>query len=431
MLVVYTERPTARTTYMVRHLFERMLGWRLTMTSSQEEFRSANGPKLSYSVDPIAGAYHVPLSGALDPGRSPLPVPIYGRRQGMVVLYPMAADDFDVFAAIFHLLSLSEEYSTQQEDEHGRVMSTALSLVANQLERVPVVDQWALWLARELNSLFPSLGQPARHYRHVLSVDIDNGLKYAARSWYRTVGAAGRDLIGGRGRQFTARTRVVIGAEPDPFLRVPEQLAGVRRSVDRCMAFLLVRGEQPNDHSARPDHPLFKALVRNLRQHAELGLHPSYESSRHPERIRMERELLATISSQPIMFSRQHFLRWSIPDTLRELVALGFTEDHTLGFSDRPGFRAGTCTPFPWYDLEREAETTLMLWPFACMDSALCEKMKLTGADALVEFKRMADAVRAVNGTFVSVWHDRYLSGDAPNEGWPQVMEQLVEHARS
>jgi hypothetical protein len=65
------------------------------------------------------------------------------------------------------------------------------------------------------------------------------------------------------------------------------------------------------------------------------------------------------------------------------------------------------------------------------MDSALHEKAGLTADTALDEFKRMADSVRAVNGTFVSVWHDRYLSGDTPYEGWPEVMTKLVEHARS
>ncbi len=431
MLLVYIERPSHRTTYVVRHVFERMLGWRAAYTSSLEEFSNASGPKVSYSLKPVEGAYHVPLSGALDAALPPMDVPIISQRQGMMVLYPMTDDNFDVFASIFHLLSLSEEYSPRKVDEHGRVASNALSLVYYDLERVPVVDHWALWLARVLNDLFPALEQPARNYRQVLTVDIDNGLKYAARSWYRTLGAAGRDLIGGRGHQFISRTRVVLGVEPDPFLRVPEQLAAVRRSVDRCIAFLLVRGERLNDHAARPAHPLFKALVRDYRQHAELGLHPSYESSQQTERIRMERELLATIALQPVTLSRQHFLRWSLPATLRELLVVGFTEDHTLGFSDRPGFRAGTCTPFPWYDLEREQETALMIWPFACMDSALHEKMGLSPDEALDEFKRMADAVRAVNGTFVSVWHDRYISGDPPHDGWPEVMKKLVEHARS
>ncbi len=76
-------------------------------------------------------------------------------------------------------------------------------------------------------------------------------------------------------------------------------------------------------------------------------------------------------------------------------------------------------------------KTPLMLWPFACMDSTLHEKLGLGPDAALNEFKRMTDTVRAVNGTFVSVWHDRYLSGDTPYEGWPEVMKKLVEYARS
>ena len=108
MLLVYTERPSPRTAYVVRHVFERMLGWRTALTSSPEEFLSASGPKLSYTVNAIEGAYHVPMSGALDVGSALMAVPNYGRRQGMVVLYPMAEEGFDVFASIFHLLSLAE-----------------------------------------------------------------------------------------------------------------------------------------------------------------------------------------------------------------------------------------------------------------------------------------------------------------------------------
>ncbi len=43
----------------------------------------------------------------------------------------------------------------------------------------------------------------------------------------------------------------------------------------------------------------------------------------------------------------------------------------------------------------------------------------------------VSDSVRAVNGTFVSVWHDRFLSGYGIWQGWPEAMQQVVEHARS
>jgi hypothetical protein len=43
----------------------------------------------------------------------------------------------------------------------------------------------------------------------------------------------------------------------------------------------------------------------------------------------------------------------------------------------------------------------------------------------------MSDAVRNVKGTFVSVWHDRYLSGHREFAPWPKVVEQVVQHAKA
>ena len=101
-----------------------------------------------------------------------------------------------------------------------------------------------------------------------------------------------------------------------------------------------------------------------------------------------------------------------------------------MGLSDRAGFRAGTCSPFPFYDLITEAETTLMVHPFAVMDSALCYKMGLDPQEAATEAKRMVDAVRRVQGTFISVWHERFLSDYGDEKGWGGLAEEVITYAR-
>ncbi|HRH39752.1 MAG TPA: polysaccharide deacetylase family protein, partial [Flavobacteriales bacterium] len=179
------------------------------------------------------------------------------------------------------------------------------------------------------------------------------------------------------------------------------------------------------------DHPVFVQLLKRLASVSEIGLHPSYESSRDERIIARERERLGTVTGRPIHTTRQHFLRWRMPDTFRALIVNGFTEDHSIGFSDRIGFRAGTCTPFPWYDLERDEETPLMLHPFAVMDSALANRTGDGMQKAISDMKHLSGAVREVNGTFVSVWHDRFLSGHEEFKGGPEAMRELVDHAQA
>lgn len=430
MLLVNLERPSLRARYIARHVFERMLGWPIEFTTSAEAFRASNGPKLSYGAMPIEGAFHVPSSGALGTMEGGTHEPAYRGTGADLVLFPVG-DGSDVFAACFYLLALIEEYGVDDTDAHDRPKTSRLLAVRQGAERIPLVDRWALRLAEDLRRRFPELPEPRRAYRHVLTVDVDNGLKYAGRSFKRALGASFKELVRGDVAGLRERWQVRRGAKADPYVRFADEFAACADDTDRVVAFILARGEDVFDHGADIDHPAYRELIKRLATFGEIGLHPSYGSSRTTVLVDAERHQLQHASSRAVHLSRQHFLRWRIPETLRHLNDTGFTEDHTLGFSDRIGFRAGTCTPFPWYDLEREQETALMLWPFAAMDSALSEKMGRTAEQALDGMKELANAVRAVDGTFVSVWHDRYLSGHKQFAPWPGVLRQLVQHARA
>ena len=71
-----------------------------------------------------------------------------------------------------------------------------------------------------------------------------------------------------------------------------------------------------------------------------------------------------------------------------------------------------------------------MLHPFAVMDSALIEQQQLDPDGVFKTMAAMSDAVRAASGCFISVWHDRYLSGHREFAPWPKVFERVMEHAK-
>ncbi len=436
MLLVHLDQPSPRAHYIARHLFERMLGWPITFTASLEEFRSANGPKLNYGAIAIDGAFHVPCSGWLDTASIHALEPPHTGDGESLRIFPIG-ESHDVFAAAFFFLCLIEEYTITARDAHDRVPADGLFIVRKGAESFPLVDRWVLELARTMRERFPELTDPKRTYRHVLTVDVDNGLKYAGRSLFRAIGASAKDLLRGDASALRERWNVRGGGSRDPYAAFADRITEVQSQVDRVITFFLLKGGGVFDHAADVEHPAYRQLLQNVARSAEIALHPSYESSRSSGHIAEERDRLRSIIQREITASRQHFLRWKLPSTLRSLIDLGFTEEHSLGFSDRSGFHAGTCTPFPWYDLEREEETKFMLWPFAVMDSALRDpgsKAGMTGAElheALREMMRMSDIVREVNGTFVSVWHDRYLSGHGEFKGGPEAMMELVQHARA
>ncbi|HEX2616318.1 MAG TPA: hypothetical protein VHL57_02185 [Flavobacteriales bacterium] len=428
MLLVHLHDDSRRARYVVRHVLERMLGVTVTFSIDLEEFRTASMPRLQYGGEASPGALYIPYSGALAACRPGMPEPPARSHVGAIRLFE-GDDGLDVFARVFRLLSLAHEYAPHPVDQHGRLPSTEQFVVRHGLEQVPWVDHWALGLRADLLRRFPAM-RFRRTYSHVLTVDVDNGLKYLGRPLHRAVGASLKELIGGRSADLRQRWAVRRGHVHDPYAALPKVLAEVRAEVTRAIAFILVQGDRAFDHAADILHPAFRQLLANLEGQAELGIHPSHASSEDPTLLGTERDRLRALVQGPVLASRQHFLRWRLPDTLRALATAGVREEHTLGFSDRIGFRAATCTPFAWYDLEREQETGLVLWPFAAMDSALRDKQGLGPGDAMRAMFSVCDAVRAVEGTFVSVWHDRFLSGDGPYAGWPTAMQQVVQYAR-
>jgi len=426
MLLVLLDSAGPRQRYIVRHLLERMLGWPVRFAADLEAYRTHNGPKLHYGEPLVDDDGHVVVPAieleALKPGMA-LPPPTLC--DGLPVLH-----GDDPFADSFTLLSLMDELGNVERDAHGRIPSSALHVVRHQVSELALVDRWALRLADRLRARYPDLPAPVRNFRHVLTVDVDNGFRYLGRPLLRQAGAFIRDLLRLRPSDAWERVEVLLGRKRDPFDRYNELAAlATTASLHRVIAFLLMRGGAANDHAV-PHETRFHQRVHAIRGAVEIGLHPSYHSSELPSITTAERDDLQAITGEMIQLSRQHFLRWRLPDTLRGLAAAGFTEDHSLGFSDRVGFRAGTCTPFPYYDLERDEETGLMLWPFVCMDSALHDRMGVGADGALAHIRPLIDEVRGVGGTFVSTWHDRFLSDRGPWKGWWQVMQRTIEAAR-
>jgi hypothetical protein len=378
----------------------------------------------------LADAFAVPDCGELARAGKPRVPRTVAEVGDLRVLHPL--DGYhDAFAGAFSLLSLAEEMEPEVRDAHGRLPGSASRAVQLGMHHVPWVDHWALDIRARLVARFPGLKTPMRRYSHVATLDADNGLMVLGRPPLRQAGAIFRAVGKGRLREAALRMRVIMGLERDPFDAYDRLEQALRAGlVDRAIVFALMAGGSRYDHASDASHPAYARILRRLGSSIELGVHPSYAASRSPGLLAQERSRLEQVASARVRLSRQHFLRWTVPGTMREAIASGIVEEHSLGYADRTGFRASTCTPFLWYDVEREEPTSLRIWPFAWMDSAMADRMGAAPEEAVAEARRVGDAVRAVEGTLVTVWHDRFLSGYGPWQGWPEAFERILAIAK-
>ena len=125
------------------------------------------------------------------------------------------------------------------------------------------------------------------------------------------------------------------------------------------------------------------------------------------ERKRLESEL-GTIQ-ETVTAGRQHYLRTFFsddPNSLDLWQEAGITDDYTLGFAERCGFRCGTCHPYPLYDVRNDRVTDIIEHPLIVMDGTLFDYMKLSVDDSCTLTQRLKQRCFDVEGDFVILWHN-------------------------
>lgn len=432
-LLIYVPKKTNRLRYTFKLVFKDLLKFPYKITNDIDEFQSSDLPKFIYSNKRFSDDLFFRSGDMLfqrginNPELNPFEF------EGLKVIFPVSDDQsvlpFDVFSAIFYFTSRYEEYQPHVRDHHGRF--TAKLSVSSEYGILgkPVVNIWALRIKKILLGKYPSMKFPVRKYKFIPTYDIDSAFAYAQKGFIRSLGGYFIDFKNTEWDRVGQRTRVIFRREKDPFNTFDLQIDYQKKYKLRPFYFILFGryGQYDKNINIRNKH--FRQLIKRLGDYAQIGIHPSYFTNEHPERLSYEIQNLSRVINMEVNSSRQHFLRVILPQTYRNLIENDITDDYSMGYAALPGFRAGTCSPFHFYDLDMEEETKLRIYPFAVMDGTLRDYMNLSPAEAIDEIKKLVNEVKAVNGTFISLWHNESLSNQQRWTGWQTVYEELLKAA--
>jgi hypothetical protein len=180
------------------------------------------------------------------------------------------------------------------------------------------------------------------------------------------------------------------------------------------------------DKNNPPHHPAIKGLIKQHALQYSIGIHPSWQSGDAEPLLWKEKKYLEEVSGVAITKSRQHYIRFTLPCSFRKLISAGITEDYSMGYGSINGFRASVASPFYWYDLEKEEQTSLKLIPFCYMDANSFYEQKLSATEALAEMLHYYREIKSVNGLLVTIWHNNFLGGDKRFVGWSEVYEEFL-----
>ena len=432
MILIYTHKITPRVNYIFKHIFTRILQIDIKFTTKVEDFVAYSGVKLSYTKTALGTEFFMKSADLLfEQGINDIELQITKWDKtpcffatGMKSIIP-----FDVFSASFYLISRYEEYLPHVKDVHGRFSAKESVAFKNGFLEKPLIDIWAYKLLAKIKAFFPHFEYKQRKYTFISTLDIDNAYAYKYKSVVRTVGGLLKDIYHLNILNVWDRLGVLANFKKDPFDTFAKILKIKKEYNVRTVFFFLVADYTSFDTNTSVAKNKFKLLIKEMVDYARVGLHPSYYTMKNIDLLKKEKERLEAITHIPTLRSRQHYLRFELPTTYQNLIDLEINEDYSMGYASHTGFRASTCTPFYFYDLDFEIQTPLKVFPFAVMDTTLNDYMKLTPKQSLGKIRDLKNEVERVNGTFITLFHNESLSGYLRWRGWGKLYESMIKIA--
>ncbi len=431
MLLVYTHKITPRLTYIFKHIFVRILKTPLSFTTKVEEFVAHNGPKITYTKAPLGTEFFIRSHSLLfEQGIGEVAISM-GKWEDVPCFFATGEQStipFDIFAASFYLITRYEEYHPHVSDRFERF--DAVNSLAYQhgfLEK-PVIDIWAFKLLKKLQEKYPDYSFDTRSYQFISTINVNDAFAYKHKGFIRNLGGFFTDFIRFDFKSFARRTLVLLRIKDDPFATYDTLVSLGKNYLVKTVFFFLFSEYTTYDKNISYSNTDYRLLIKSIIDYAPFGQLFSYYTVKNTQKLNKEKKRLEEVVNRPITKSRQHFNRIELPKTYQNLIDLGITEEYSMGYYSTCGFRASTCTPFYFYDLDYEIQTPLKVFSFVVMDETLQNAMKLTAKEAFLKIKSLQYEVQQVHGTFISIFHNATLSDRKDSEEWRALYEKILKY---
>lgn len=430
MILVYADKITPRLRYACDVIFRDVLAVQHLLTQDIEKAKNHKGPCVNYSGGTNIGGISIVPHGLLaERGMQEQGIQ-FGKWEDLPVFFIVKNDSdlpFDIFSMVFYLVSRYEEYLPHEKDQHGRFKASNSIACKNNFLEMPLVNMLCRKFADLIIRQYPSFKIKGPGYKFVPTFDIDIAFAHLAKGFPRNILGMGKLILKGKMKELEFRLRVMSGKEKDPYDNFGYQFQQVGKFNLDPVYFILIGDLGPYDRNNDYRAGRFRQLTRMLANNYSTGIHPSYGSSEDSSLLTEEINRLKEITGKEVNRSRQHFLRLKLPDTYRLLLENGITDDFSMGYSDKVGFRASISSNYYFYDIEKESETNLRIHPFCFMDTAFADNLKVTPAVATQRAGDLLSRVRQSGGVAYGIWHNYALSETHGYEGWRSFFEDVIQ----
>ncbi len=428
MLLVYTHKVTPRLNYIFKHICKRILDVPVSFTTTVEEFIAHDSLKMSYSRQALGNEFHVKSHDILfDQGLSDVDIQVqdWGHTKCFFHNGEKSAVPFDIFAASFYLLSRYEEYLPHVKDEYGRFTPNDSLAFKHDFLHQPVVDIWAQKFKAALQQQFPDFKFNTRAYNVKPVIDVPTAYYFKQKGLMRTIGGTLSDIFRFKIKQLYQRFLVLLRFKRDPYDTFKWLTNMQKHTKSKFTVFFLIGDFTTYDKNINVNKKKFVSLIKSVADYCRVGLKASYFALEDFSILKEEKTNIEGIINTSLEASRNSFSKLNLPYMYRNLIELEIKEDYTMGYINAIGFRAGTCTPFLFYDIDYEIQTPLLINTFHVMDFVLLKQKSLL--DKKETLLKIINEVKQVNGTFTPVFHNYTFSDEKRWKGFKELFTLILD----
>lgn len=429
MILLYSPIISKRLTYTAEFVIRQILGGEIAFTDDLYHFSNSSLPRINYSQSPIEGSFHIYPSGLLEEEGITLFRPESGRQNNLGFLFPTNQGDlpFDLFSAAFYMVSRYEEYHSKASDRFKRyICEDSISFDMGWIE-TPIVDHWALFFKDSIDRFFDEkIEWKTPSFKFTSTIDVDYPYAYRSKSFLLHLLRTLNDLARFNFSDVKQRIQVLFFKKEDPYF-VFDEINRWHEEAGLDVRYFVHVGPYGR-HDRKTIYPtvLYYLKLKELADTKLIGSHPSYYATFRPHATEFEINKLSRIIGKSVTTNRQHYLRFRLPDTYRMLSQLGIKEDYSMGYASRYGFRAGTCHPHLFFDVEQNITYPLTIHPTIVMDATLNKYMRLTSENSLDHIRDMIEACKQVNGEFVLLFHNSSMADMFGWIGWKNTFLTIL-----
>ena len=429
MIYFYTEKLTPRVQYVCTHVFSNMLGKKVAWVNALDELPDAKqNVVVAYTSEACPkGVYQICPSGLLFKKGLKTQTIQMSEWKGLKTFFQVQGGNmpFDIFSAIFYLISRYEEWiaSPQDVDSFGRFKAQASLAYQQGFLKEPLVDKWVAMFEKELQAYFACYTENTQRrflFRPIIA--IDSLFKYQNKSFCYNAYQFFRNMFKGRWTALATQIKSILRVSDDPYCNFASLLQLHNRNNLTPIFFLRVA------HGSWSERPMYatKMTYRKLLLHNYLfELHSGTGASANVSKLLSERKKLYKITKSQVTMNCFYRFQFKTPVAYRNLLRASFKDDYSMAYLDKIGFRASTCTPFRYYDFEKEDYYKLTIHPIAFSDDVL-RSLKYNREEIYSAMMQMAAEVRQVNGEFVCIYHNDVLSDSGRWHRWYSMYESAI-----